>query len=121
MFTGGNPFYLRWLLKPTGADDIIRDLVKHKCKVYSGASAGGVVAGPTLRYFENQDDPNAAEEIIWEGLNLTHIVLIRHVDNEQYGAGCRQAGEALKAVGFATQPITDAQALVIDGGRVEII
>ncbi|MCI0549423.1 MAG: peptidase E [Anaerolineae bacterium] len=120
LFAGGNPFYLRWLLKVTGADEIITDLVKQG-KVYSGASAGGVVAGPTLRFFDNQDDPNEAEEVIWDGLNLTQIVPIPHIDNKEYGAGCREAGEALKAEGYTTQPITDAQALVINGDHFEVI
>jgi|CXWK01.1.fsa_nt_gi dipeptidase E len=120
LFAGGNPFYLRWLMKATGADEIITELVKQG-KVYAGASAGGVVAGPTLRFFDNQDDPNEAEEIIWDGLNLTHIVLVPHIDNEEFGEGCRQAGEALKAAGYTTQPITDAQALLINGDHAEVI
>jgi dipeptidase E len=120
LFAGGNPFYLRWLMKVTGADEIIIELVKQG-KVYAGASAGGVVAGPTLRFFDTLDDPNAAEEIIWDGLNLTEIVVIPHIDNEEFGAGCRQAGEALKAAGYMTWPITDAQALLINGDHVEVV
>lgn len=61
MFTGGNPYYLRWLLKVTGADEMITALVKQG-KVYAGASAGGVLAGPTLRFFDNQDDPNEGKD-----------------------------------------------------------
>jgi peptidase E len=72
---GANPFYLRWLMKVTGADEIITDLVRQGT-VYGGASAAAVVAGPTLRYFDNQDDPNAAEEVIWDGLNLTQTVVV---------------------------------------------
>ena len=41
LLAGGNPFYLRWLMKATGADEIITELVKQG-KVYAGASAGGV-------------------------------------------------------------------------------
>ncbi len=120
LFSGVNPFYLRWLMKVSGADETITELLKQG-KVYAGASAGGVVAGPTLRFFDNQDDPNEAEEVIWDGLNLTSIVLVPHIDNEEFGAGCREAGEALKAAGYDTWPITDAQALLIDGDHVEVI
>ena len=114
LLTGGNPFYLRWIVKITGADEIIPELMTQG-KVYVAASAAAVVAGPTLRYFDNQDDPNAAGEIIWDGLNLTNIVVVPHVDNPDFGAGCREAGEKLKAEGYQTQFITDAQALLIDG------
>jgi dipeptidase E len=120
LLAGGNPFYLRWLMKITGADAIITDLVKQG-KVYSGASAAAVVAGPTLRYFDNQDDPNEAEEVIWDGLGLTQTVVVPHIDNADFGAGCREAGEKLKKDGYTTQFITDAQALLIDGDEQRVI
>ncbi|MEP7291789.1 MAG: Type 1 glutamine amidotransferase-like domain-containing protein [Chloroflexota bacterium] len=120
LFAGGNPFYLRWLLKVTGADEIITELVQQG-KVYVGASAGGVVAGPTLRHFDNQDDPSEAEEVIWEGLNLTPIILVPHIDNADFGAGCREAGEKLKAEGYPTQFITDTQAFLINGDEQRVI
>ena len=114
LLTGGNPFYLRWLMKEVGADEIITDLVG-KGKVYVGASAAAVVAGPTLKYFDNQDDPNEAKEIIWEGLGLTQTVVVPHIDNEEFGEGCREAGEHLKQDGFTTQWIKDDQAFLING------
>ncbi len=120
LLAGGNPFYLRWLMKITGADEIIVDLVRQG-KVYVAASAAAVVAGPTLRHFDNQDDPNEAEEVIWEGLNLTPIVLVPHIDNPDFGAGCREAGEKLKQEGYPTCFITDTQALLIDGDEQWVI
>ena len=50
LLTGGNPYYLRSLMKTTGADNILTDLVRAGA-VYAGASAAAVVAGPTLRHF----------------------------------------------------------------------
>jgi dipeptidase E len=120
VLAGGNPFYLRWLMKATGADELITELVR-KGTVYVGASAAAVVAGPTLRYFDNQDDPGAAEEVVWEGLGLTQTVVVPHIDNEHFGAGCREAGERLAAAGYATQPITDAQALLIVDGEQRVV
>jgi dipeptidase E len=120
VLAGGNPFYLRWLMKVTGADEMIADLVKQGT-VYVGASAAAVVAGPTLRFFDNQDDPGAAEEVIWDGLHLTETVVVPHVDNEHFGAGCREAGQQLENAGYATQPITDAQALLIVDGEQRVI
>lgn len=119
-FCGGNPFYLRWLMKETGADKVIVDEVK-KGKVYTGASAGGVISGPTLKHFDNQDDPNAAKEILWEGLHLTDTVVVPHVDNKDFGKGCREAGELCAKDGFKTVEITDSQALLIDGDLQKVI
>ena len=73
-------------MKASGADKIITELVKQG-KVYSGASAAAVVAGPTLRHFDALDDPNEAREVIWEGLHLVDFVVIPHVDNEAFGFG----------------------------------
>ena len=114
LFTGGNPYYLRWVMKESGADDIIRELVAQG-KVYSGATAGAEVAGPTIRHFDQLDDPNEAGEIIWDGLGLTDIVIVPHVDNADFGEGCRKAGELLSAEGYKTQQLTDAQAFLING------
>ena len=47
--SGGNGYYLRWILKETGTDTFIRELLK-KGVVYSGWSAGACIAGPTLKY-----------------------------------------------------------------------
>jgi dipeptidase E len=115
--TGGNPYYLRSLMKVTGADEIIIDLVRSGT-VYAGASASAVVAGPTLRHF---DDPAAAEEPIMEGLGLTQIVVAPHVDNDQFGAGCRKAGDLLDRAGYTVQRVADAQTLVIDGDEQRIV
>jgi dipeptidase E len=120
LLAGGNPYYLRWLMKITGADKMILDLVKQG-KVYSGASAAAVVAGPTLRHFDELDDPNEAGEVIMDGLHLTEIVIVPHVDNADFGEGCRKAGEALKNEGYQTQWITDSQAFLIDGDKQELI
>src|SRR5215204_978577 len=63
MLAGGNPFYLRSLMKETGADAMIIELAKQG-KAYVAASAAAVVAGPTLRFFDILDDPNEAKEVI---------------------------------------------------------
>lgn len=120
LLTGGNPFYLRSLMKLTGADEIIIGLVWGGT-VYAGASAAAVVAGPTLRHFDELDDPAEAEELITEGLGLTQTVVAPHVDNEEFGAGCRKAGDLLERAGYTVQRLTDAQTLVIHDDEQGIV
>ena len=120
LLTGGNPYYLRSLMKVTGADEMIRDLVESGA-VYAGASASAVVAGPTLRHFDELDDPAEAEEVIWDGLSLTNIVVAPHVDNPDFGEGCRKSGDRCEREGYTVQRLTDAQALVIDGDRQHVV
>ena len=120
LLAGGNPYYLRSLMKVTGADEILSARMKDGA-VYAGASAAAVVAGPTLRHFDELDDPAEAEELIWDGLGLTPIVIAPHVDNPDFGAGCRKAGDILEREGYPVRRITDAQALVIDGETERLV
>ncbi len=117
---GGNAFYLRWILRDSGADDIIRTLVSQG-KVFSGWSAGAIVAGPTIEYFDSMDDPDDAPEVILEGLNLTNIIVIPHIDNADFIDGAHQANMALQAAGYFTLPLGDEEVLVISGDDQRII
>jgi dipeptidase E len=117
---GGNIFYLRWILKDTGADTIIKELTGNGV-VYGGGSAGATVAGPTLKYFKAADDPNDAPEVILEGLSLTEIVVVPHVGNEKYGEMMEKINKLLKKDGYTTETITDQQAIIINGKYHQII
>lgn len=117
---GGNTFYLRWILRDTGADEIIRELVG-KGTVYGGGSAGAIVAGPTLNYFEDADDPNDSPEIILEGLHLTDTVVVPHIGNEKYGEAMKKINISLKKDKYITIPITDEQGVVFDTNKQKIV
>jgi len=120
LLTGGNPYHLRSLMQVTGADVLITERVRNGA-VYAGASAAAVVAGPTLRHFDELDDPAEAETVVWEGLGLTDVVIAPHVDNPDFGAGCRAAGDRCEAEGYQVRRLTDAQALLVDGARVRLV
>lgn len=111
---GGNTYYLRWILRKTRADTIIRGYIK-RGKVYGGGSAGAIVAGPTLNHFQLADEPSRIDEEILEGLNLTRRVVIPHWNNEKYGDIMRDAKEKLESDGFETLTITDDQAVILNG------
>jgi dipeptidase E len=117
---GGNTYYLRYLLAKTGADLIIKDLVE-KGAVYGGGSAGAVVAGPTLNHFQTADDPADAPDLILTGLELTQVVVVPHTDDPKSGPIVAEINRNLLEAGYDTAPLTDAQALVIDGPRTHLI
>jgi dipeptidase E len=116
---GGHGFYLRWILKATGADAIIKALVEQGT-VYAGWSAGAVLAGPTLQYFDRFDDPKDAPEALWDGLALTTTVVLPHMDLGEFAEGMKQINQQLKQAGFTTAPLTEAQALIIDGDTQQV-
>lgn len=118
---GGHTYYLRWILKQSGADSIIKDLVS-KGKIYAGWSAGAIMAGPTTKYFDLMgDDPNEAAEIIYEGLNLTDTVIVPHMDNADFAKGATAANEKLLQAGFKTVALNDDQAYIIQGDERTMI
>lgn len=119
-FGGGNTYYLRWLLRDTGIENIIKDLVRSGT-VYGGGSAGAITAGPTLHHFEAADDPKASPDVVYEGLGFTDKVVVPHADNPKYKTIISGINGSLTTDGYKTVPLTDAQALLIDGKHEEVI
>lgn len=119
-FGGGNTYYLRWLLKDIGLDAVLPELLNSGI-VYGGGSAGAIVAGPTLKHFEPADDPSEAPEVIMNGLNLTDVVVVPHMDNAKFASVISAINDALKADGYKTAPLGDAQALIINGTEQRIM
>lgn len=121
-FGGGNTFYLRWLLRDIGFEDDIHELVHDKHgPVYAGSSAGSILAGPTLKYFEAADDPNQAPQAIYEGLNLTDTVVVPHMDNPEFSDSITPIRDKLTADGFKVQPLNDNQVLAIHGDKHRLL
>lgn len=117
---GGNTYYLRWILRETGADTIIQELVAAGT-VYGGGSAGALVAGPTIDYFQKADDPANAPEVILDGLHLTETVVVPHIGNEKYGIIMLEADKQLQANGYNTICIDDSQACIINGSEQRVL
>jgi dipeptidase E len=118
---GGHTYYLRWILRQSHADIIIRDLVRQGT-IYAGWSAGAVVAGPTTQYFDKMgDDPNMCPQLINEGLNLTNYVVVPHMDNKDFYEGADMTNQLLRKAGYQTIRLGDSQALVIDGEHRKVI
>ena len=119
-FGGGNTYYLRWLIHDLGIENHIREFV-NSGKVYGGGSAGSIVAGPTLRHFEIADNLHEAPKIMLDGLSLTTKVILPHMDSKKYAPIMRCIQDKLQADGYQTVPLTDAQALVVNGSEERVI
>ena len=80
---GGNTFMLRYEMKRSGFDEIVRDLLG-KGIVYGGDSAGALVAGLSIDGIESADEPAFAEEVINSGMGLAPFSVLPHVDNPEF-------------------------------------
>lgn len=111
---GGNSFFLRYVMKKSGFDKAIKQALAHGL-VYGGASAGALVAGPTLKYIDKADDPSMAPKVIWRGIGLTNRVPLVHYKNPKYGDIIRKAFSALRKEGTLVTKLSDSEALLIEG------
>lgn len=59
---GGNTFFLLQELRRTGVDQLIVDHVTAG-RLYIGASAGSMVAGPAIEYARHMDSPDKGPEL----------------------------------------------------------
>jgi len=117
---GGNAFYLNWILEDSGARDLIVRMVKDG-KIYAGGSAGAIVAGPTISGFETADDVSFAPKLVVDGMALTDIVVLPHWGGEHYGAIMERIAKQLATTGRLVQPLTDREALIVDGVSRRVI
>lgn len=124
---GGNTFILRRVMKRSGFDVLVKNLLQQDLIVYGGFSAAAVVLHHDLHGLEITDDPNDVPsgddpEIIWEGLGLIPFSLIvhyksAHSESERANDEVRYYEER----GIAYKTLTDGQVFVMDGNKHAII
>lgn len=113
---GGNTFMLRYEMKRSGFDRIIRELLEEGV-VYGGDSAGALVVGTSIAGVELADEPAFAEEIINDGMGLVPFVVMPHVDNRQFADVMLAARELHENM----IELTDSQAVIFDGDEHRIV
>ncbi|MEU4289549.1 Type 1 glutamine amidotransferase-like domain-containing protein [Kribbella sp. NPDC026596] len=121
---GGNVFVLRIAMASSGADQILPELIRSGELVYAGYSAGPCVLAPSLRGLELCDDTSAVDgDIIWDGLGVLDHAIVPHLDSPGHPETELLAGvaEPYDRTGVAYLPMTDGQALVIDGAHRELV
>jgi dipeptidase E len=116
---GGNTFCLRYEMRRSGFEDIIKKLLENGL-VYGGESAGCLVAGTNLKGVEFADPLEFAEAIIWEGLGLVPHFVLPHVGNEDLGEAIEKAREMHKDDPELIT-LTDQQAFLVDGSVQKVV
>jgi dipeptidase E len=117
--TGGNTFYLNYVLRKSGIDTILKESID-KSTVYGGASAGAVIAGPTLYGIEHMDDKSKAPQVIWEGLGFVEFGVIPHWDNEKYESELNAVEQSMHPHVIDTIRLNDDQALTYIDGKWKV-
>jgi dipeptidase E len=113
---GGNTFMLRYEMKRSGFDQVIRELLNEGV-VYGGDSAGALVAGSSISGIESADEPAFAEEIIKDGMNLVPFVVMPHIDNPEFA----DVMSIVKKLHKNMIGLKDSQAVVFDSDKHWIV
>lgn len=114
---GGNIYYLRWIMKESGFDQIIRKLLNEGA-IYGGGSAGAIVSGQVLDKYDLIDDPSDSPALINRGLGLTNLAIIPHWDDEVYQRILLQIKSYYDNTNYEVITLTDEQAIVINGDKI---
>ncbi|RMI31696.1 Type 1 glutamine amidotransferase-like domain-containing protein [Nocardia stercoris] len=125
---GGNTFVLRAQCARSGADLVLPALLAEDALLYAGYSAGACLPTPDLHGLESSDDPDevlptCGVEPRWDGLGLVDHRIVPHVDSpgtDPDGHGTRLAAE-FRARGIPHWALTDADAVVVDGARTDVL
>jgi len=113
---GGNTFCLRYEMRRSGFDSVIKDLLEDG-KVYGGDSAGALVAGLAINGIESADIPEFSEEVINEGLSLVPFIVLPHLDNPEFADAIEEVRKIHSSLEIIE--LKDNQAVIFnDGHRV---
>jgi dipeptidase E len=111
---GGNTYILRYEMRRSGFEKVIRELLEAGM-VYGGDSAGALVVGLSIAGVESADEPEFAEELIKDGLQLVPFVILPHVDNPEFADVLpifRSLHKGKKVI-----ELKDSQAIIVDGSK----
>jgi dipeptidase E len=119
---GGNSFVLRRAMHQSGFDVVGREAVKSGVLAYGGYSAGAVVATPTLRHIDLDDDPRAipdgyAADPIYDGLGLYDKSIAPHWRSDHPESEVmEQIVSRFEAESMPYQALRDGEAVVLIDG-----
>jgi dipeptidase E len=115
---GGNTFYLLYWARKSGFDQILGNILLEG-KVYFGASAGSILVGPSIEgsTWRGADDPSVAPLADHTGLNLVNFSVYPHYKPDQADF----IKEKARTVPYEIVPLTDKQAISVDGSLREIV
>jgi dipeptidase E len=114
--SGGNSFWLRYVMKTSGFEQIIKTLLSEGI-VYGGWSAGVVVVGPSMHPIELMDEPEKAPEVIFDGLGLVDYFIWPHWDTEKYTHLQAEGYERMGKLPYESLRLKDGEVIVVENEK----
>ena len=122
-FCGGSVFYLLSVIKQNGIDTIVQDYVKDEKIIYTGTSAGSIIASESNEIYKYDPEERTYSNLLhnYSGLGFVKFLIVPHCNNPEFV-------EANKAI-IGQIPkyldplilLNDNQAVWVENDRFEIL
>jgi len=118
--SGGNTFFLLQELRRTGADEIIAEQI-NSGKLYIGESAGSIILAPNIEYAKKMDDCGATPNLdSFNSLGIVDFYPLPHHTEFPFKKAVEKIISEYSG-DLKLMPITNSQAIWVNGSSVEII
>jgi len=118
--SGGNTFFLLQELQKAGADKIIIEQIDSG-KLYIGESAGSMILSPNIEYVKDMDDYKAATDLnSFDALSVLDFYPLPHQNCFPFQKTVEKIISKYSNT-LQLKPITNSQAIRIDGSKINII
>lgn len=118
--SGGNTFYLLDQIKKSGFDVFIKQKLTEGT-VYSGESAGSVVAGPNIKPILKAEGKFDFIMDSYEGLNIVDFLVLPHWGSELFKDLYKEALDDIYFSNLKTVCLTEDQSIYINEGKIEFL
>lgn len=119
--SGGNAFYLLEKAIENNVVNLIKELVENG-KLYAGASAGAVFAGPSIEPVAPLDDPQKAPNLkTYISLGLVNFIVLPHYGKEKYFDTYKKIVEKFSGGKYQLITLTDEQAVIVEDESYRIV
>ncbi|MCD4705299.1 peptidase E [bacterium] len=116
MVEGGNVFYLLKMVRESGFDNVIKDLI-NKGVVYIGSSAGSYIAGASIVTGTWSDRGYDRYDMNYKAMNIVPFVIKAHYTSDKYN----NLKTKMKKLQYPVKILTDQQALLIIDNEIKLI
>lgn len=117
---GGNTDYLAKVMRETGFDVLLRELLE--TKVYVGSSAGSMVLGRRINIPEYREEYGSKESFgTTDYLGIVDLHIVPHIKNPKYPSLMREVVSRILGGLDRVYMLEDTQAVVVDGDAIRVV
>lgn len=122
-FCGGSVFYLLHLLKINNLDTIVKKLVLSDKLVYTGTSAGSIIASVDTKIYIHDPEETKYAHLVsdYSGLGFIPFVIVPHCNNPEFIDANKAVIEQLPNFEQALLCLTDNQAVWVENNQFTLL